>query len=122
MAVFEMPMDQLVTYQGRNPRPDDFDTYWDGALAEMHSVDANVEIIPADFQVAGAECFDLYFTGVGGSRVYAKYLRPTGISSPHPALLQFHGYTGSSGDWTDKLSYVMMGFSVAALDCRGQGG
>jgi cephalosporin-C deacetylase len=34
----------------------------------------------------------------------------------------FHGYTGSSGDWVDKLSYVAQGFSVAALDCRGQGG
>jgi cephalosporin-C deacetylase len=34
----------------------------------------------------------------------------------------FHGYTGDSGDWTDKLSYVGQGFSVAALDCRGQGG
>ena len=34
----------------------------------------------------------------------------------------FHGYTGNSGDWQDKLSYVSQGFSVAALDCRGQGG
>lgn len=34
----------------------------------------------------------------------------------------FHGYTGSSGDWHDKLGYVARGFSVAALDCRGQGG
>ena len=25
-----------------------------------------------------AELFDLYFTGVGGARVYAKYLRPKG--------------------------------------------
>jgi cephalosporin-C deacetylase len=34
----------------------------------------------------------------------------------------FHGYSGSSGDWCDKLAYVANGFSVAALDCRGQGG
>jgi cephalosporin-C deacetylase len=34
----------------------------------------------------------------------------------------FHGYSGNSGDWADKLSYVSQGFSVAALDCRGQGG
>jgi cephalosporin-C deacetylase len=34
----------------------------------------------------------------------------------------FHGYSGNSGDWSDKLNYVAMGYSVAALDCRGQGG
>jgi cephalosporin-C deacetylase len=34
----------------------------------------------------------------------------------------FHGYSGSSGDWADKLGYVAEGYVVAALDCRGQGG
>jgi cephalosporin-C deacetylase len=34
----------------------------------------------------------------------------------------FHGDSGSSGDWTDKLGYAALGFTVAALDCRGQGG
>jgi cephalosporin-C deacetylase len=27
-----------------------------------------------------------------------------------------------AGDWTDKLGYVAQGFTVAAMDCRGQGG
>jgi cephalosporin-C deacetylase len=34
----------------------------------------------------------------------------------------FHGYSGNSGDWAEKLNYVSQGFTVAALDCRGQGG
>jgi cephalosporin-C deacetylase len=34
----------------------------------------------------------------------------------------FHGYAGSSGDWFSKLGYAAQGFTVAALDCRGQGG
>ena len=39
-----------------------------------------------------------------------------------PAVLMFHGYSGSSGDWSDKLGYVALGYTVAALDRRGQGG
>jgi cephalosporin-C deacetylase len=54
--------------------------------------------------------------------VYAKYLRPKNAKKPHSAVVQFHGYTGNSGDWWDKLPYVAAGMSVAALDCRGQGG
>lgn len=122
MPLFEMPLDQLEVYAGRNPRPGDFDAYWERAHNEMRCVDPRVELVPAAFQTPFAACFDLYFTGVGGARVHAKYLRPTGAKAPHPALLLFHGYSGSSGDWQDKLGYVALGYSVAALDVRGQGG
>lgn len=119
---FDFPLDQLKTYTGINPRPADFDAYWDAALAEMHAVDPQVELVPAEFQAPNAECFHLYFTGVGGARVHAKFLRPKGIHQPGPAILMFHGYTGDSGDWSQKLGYVGQSFTVAALDCRGQGG
>jgi cephalosporin-C deacetylase len=122
MPVFEMSLDDLRKYQGRNPKPADFDRYWDTGIAEMRAVDAEVELRPYDLKAPFAECFNLYFTGVGSARVHAKYVRPKASAKPHPAVLLFHGYSGSSGDWADKLNYVALGFSVAALDCRGQGG
>lgn len=123
-ALFEKPLKELKVYQGVNPRPEDFDDYWDRALAEMNSVDPEIELVPAKFQVSFAECFNLYFTGVKGARIHAKYIRPkNNLSSEKcPAVLQFHGYTGNCGDWQSKLSYVAAGYCVAALDCRGQGG
>ena len=88
----------------------------------MRAVDPRVELIPADFQTPFAECLHMYFTGVGGARVHAKLLRPRNTSQLHPAVLMFHGYSGRSGDWSSMLGYVAQGFTVAALDCRGQGG
>jgi cephalosporin-C deacetylase len=125
-----MSLAELRLYQGRNPRPADFDEYWERALAEMHALDAQVELVPSEFTAAAAECFHLYFTGVGGARIHAKYLRPKRFGAEaseaarrsHPAVLEFHGYSGNSGDWAPKLSWVSQGFSIAALDCRGQGG
>lgn len=122
MPLVDMPLEKLLQYEGRNPRPHDVDEYWDKALAEMHAIDPKIELVPFSLKSNAAECFHLYFTGVGGARVHAKYLRPKNISEPHPAVVMFHGYTGSSGDWQDKLAYVSQGYSVAALDCRGQGG
>ncbi|MFA7237287.1 MAG: acetylxylan esterase [Phycisphaeraceae bacterium] len=122
MPMIDMPLAKLREYQGLNPRPSDHDAYWARALKEMHETDAKVELVPAEFQVTGAECFHLYFTGVRGARVHAKYLRPKNSAGKHPAVVIFHGYSGNSGDWHDKLNYVGMGYSVAALDCRGQGG
>ncbi|MFD1957456.1 acetylxylan esterase [Paenibacillus thailandensis] len=122
MPLVDMPLSELYRYEGRNPRPADFDEYWDRAIAEMRAADANVELVPSEFQVPFAECFDLYFTGVRGARIHAKYIRPKNAAEPHPAVVQFHGYTGNAGDWTDKLNYAALGFSVFAMDCRGQGG
>jgi cephalosporin-C deacetylase len=120
--VFDLPFEQLPGYQGRNPRPHDFDAFWEKSLAEMRATDPQVELTPAEFKVANAACFHLYFTGVGGARIHAKFIRPVKSPEPHPAILLFHGYSGDSGDWSDKLGYVSAGYSIAALDCRGQAG
>ena len=120
--IFDLPFDQLQSYQGISPRPQDFDGFWEKSIAEMRATDPQVELIPAEFKAANVECFHLYFTGVGGARIHAKLLRPAKSAGQHPAVLMFHGYTGDSGDWSDKLGYVLEGYSVAALDCRGQAG
>jgi cephalosporin-C deacetylase len=120
--IFDLPFEQLESYQGRNPRPQDFDSFWDKGLADMRATDPQVELIPAEFKTVNAACFHLYFTGVGGARIHAKLLQPLKSAHPHPAILLFHGYSGDSGDWYDKLGYVSEGFTLAALDCRGQAG
>lgn len=122
MPLIDLPLAKLRKYKGRNPRPADFDRYWDRALAEMRATDPDVKLVKSDFQTPFAECFDLYFTGVRGARIHAKYLRPKKSSGRHPAVVIFHGYSGNAGEWSDKLGYVALGYSVAALDCRGQGG
>ncbi|MBQ2677025.1 MAG: alpha/beta fold hydrolase [Clostridia bacterium] len=122
MNTIDNQIEQLLKYQGSTPKPDDFDEYWARALKELDATAPEVQLKPAKFQVDCADCFDLYFTGVGGSRIYAKYLRPKKSDAPHPALLMFHGYSANSGNWNEKLAYVAAGFSVFAMDVRGQGG
>lgn len=122
MPLVDLPVEKLPTYAGRNPRPADLDAFWDRGLAEMRAVNPALEWVKSGFQVPGAECFDLYFTGVKGARIHAKYARPSVRAGRRPAVVQFHGYTGHCGDWLDKLSWVAAGFCIAALDCRGQGG
>lgn len=119
---FDLPLKELKKYKGTNPCPKDFDAYWDKALEEMRAVKPNLELVPAEFQVPGVECFHMYFTGVNGARIHSKFLRPAKIEKPCPVVLMFHGYSVNAGDWAHKLGYVAQGFMVVAMDCRGQGG
>ena len=124
MPLIDLPLPALLTYSGRNSRPADFDAYWSAALRELDATDPQPELRPATaIAPHQTEAFDLWFTGVGGARIYAKYLRPkTAGAKKLPAVLQFHGYSGHSGDWLDKFGWPAEGFCYAAMDCRGQGG
>lgn len=122
MPILDMPLEELVKYNGINPKPSDFDEYWDKALEEMRTVEPNAEFIPAGPAFKNIICYDMYFTGTKGARIYAKLLIPKNIEGKSPAVLHFHGYSGESGDWLQYAAYAEEGYVIAAMDCRGQGG
>lgn len=123
MPLLDKPLDELKQYTGINPRPADFDAYWDQGLRELDALDPQPEWSEAGFTAPYADCRSLYFTGLGGARVHARVATPRHAPvKPGPAMLFFHGYTMSAASWMEMLPYVAAGFTVAALDCRGQGG
>lgn len=113
--------EEMKNYTGISPCPQDIDKYWDDTVSEMKKVDANVELVKV-WDLPTVECFDLYFTGIGGARVHAKYARPKNISKPADAVVMFHGYRASFPEWRRLLVFAGQGFCVAAMDCRGQAG
>jgi len=121
MPILDMPLEQLKTYTGVNECPADIDAYWDEGIAEMEVLGTDCELIPV-MSLPEAECYDLYFTGVGGAKIHAIFVRPKHIEMPLPAVVKFHGYTGDCGSFFSLLSWVSAGMCAAALDCRGQGG
>ena len=122
MGVFDFPLSKLKTYEGINPKPVDFEEYWERGLREIETIDPQVQLTPAAFHHPTLDCFDLTFTGAHGARIHAKYVRPKKFSGRLPAVMRFHGYSGRAGDWTNHFAMASAGFAVAALDVRGQGG
>ncbi|MCI8852464.1 MAG: acetylxylan esterase [Lachnospiraceae bacterium] len=117
----DMTLEQLYQYQGVSPKAADFEEFWREALEELDQVEPKARLEEADFSCQGAQCFNLFFRGVRGARIRAKYLRPI-TPGPKPCVLFFHGYSTDSDDWFAKLPFVLENMCVAALDCRGQGG
>ncbi len=109
-------------YEGMTPCPEDFDEFWAARMAEADEVPLQwhtepSEIVPCDT----CQYLDLWFVGMGGARLYAKYLRPAS-DGPLPLVLQFHGYPGASRSWFEQSSFAGMGCALIALDNPGQGG
>ena len=83
MPIVDMPLKKLYEFGGLNERPADIDAYWDKGIAEMEALGTAYELVPAKYQVPGAECFEMYFTGVGGSRIHCRFARPAKREGKH---------------------------------------
>lgn len=73
MPLIDMPLEELYQYQGRNPRPSDFDQYWERALKELDAQGLDYSLEEPAFSFPGVVCKELYFTGVGGARILASW-------------------------------------------------
>ena len=122
MPIVDMPLEQLKSYMGTNPRPDDFDEYWERGLKEMRETDPKTELVKNEFQLPFADCYDLYYDGTKNGRIHAKLLIPKNLNKKAPVLLHVHGYWCSSANWMYYAGFAAMGFVVAGMDCRGQSG
>lgn len=73
---FDMPLSELQEYMGTNPKPKDFDDYWEHGLNELNQLGTDYELVPADFQSNTADCFHLYFLVLEGLRFTASWSNP----------------------------------------------
>ena len=116
---------ELEACRGKNPIPADFDEFWAARIAEADAVPLDYEILPSDQipELGSCTYYDLYFTGMGGARVYAKYAVPkVPGGGPVPLVLQFHGYPGCTRSWAEQSSWPGIGCAILSMDNPGQGG
>ncbi|MBQ3266766.1 MAG: acetylxylan esterase [Atopobiaceae bacterium] len=115
-------IDKLANYHGLTPEPEGFDAFWEARMAEAEAAPLEWEVTPSEIPAyPTCEFLDLWFRGLRGERLHAKYLRPVS-DEPLPLVLQFHGYPGTSRSWFEQASFAGMGMALVALDNPGQGG
>lgn len=117
-----MSWNKWEDYKGSSEKPLDFDEWWDNNLEELAQLPLDYELIPADIPSNVANCYHLFFTGVGGSKIHCQFVTPKKLDKNHKGMLMFHGYHTNVGDFQDKIGWAAEGFIVLALDARGQGG
>ena len=118
---FDLPLDQLRTYQPHRQEPDDFDTFWQRSLDEARQFDVDAVFEPVEYGLVTIEAFDVTFSGYGGQRIKGWFLLPMGRSEPLPCIVEYIGYGGGRGFPTDWLFWASMGYAHFVMDTRGQG-
>lgn len=112
---------ELSSYKGITPVPKDFNEYWEFQAVEASKMELSYTLKEVPFHNSFARYYDLTFKSIDGTLVYAKYVRPN-HEEKTPLVLQFHDYPNAGRSWFQMTRYPGIGYSVLAMDCRGQGG
>lgn len=121
MPMLDLPIEKLQQYMGSGICPSDFNQYWNEQLTQVDCMTLDYQLEKKEFFNGRAHYYDLFFKGVDGATIHAKYLCPS-EGENIPIVLVFHDYKQGSKSWHHLTRYIGLGYAVLAMDCRGQGG
>lgn len=121
MPRFDLPIEQIRTYQPAEEAPGDFDDFWADTLSDARGAGTAASVDAIDGPLSGFRVYDVTFAGFGGDPVRAWYLRPAGVTDPLPVVVEFLGYGAGRGFPHERLTWPAAGFAYVVMDTRGQG-
>ncbi len=123
MKLLDEQMAELEKIDIEQTKQPDFDDFWEETVGLARKQPLNIEYEVIDHPVDKVEVRDLTFEGLDGTKVSAwLLLPPEAREDAVPALVHYHGATGSRGVPGDFMSWLMMGVAVVSMDFRMQGG
>jgi cephalosporin-C deacetylase len=121
MALFDLPLEQLRTYQPARVEPADFDAFWQDTLRHARGFPLEASFAPFDAGLKTLEVFDVTFNGYGGQPIKGWFILPRDRSEPLPCVVEFLGYGGGRGLPLQWLTFASAGYAHLVMDTRGQG-
>lgn len=121
MPIIDWPLQRLKEYKPEPPKPADLDRFWEATLTEARRAALNPAVEPLDYPVDGLDARRVHFDGWRGARICAWFIGKRGAKA-RPTIVFYHGYSGNKGQISDYLGWALQGYTVMAVDVRGQSG
>jgi cephalosporin-C deacetylase len=121
MALFDLPLEQLRTYQPPKNEQPDFDAFWARTLAETRAFPLNAQFMATDYPLATIETYDVTFNGFGGQPIKGWLNLPRERRGKVPCVVEYIGYGGGRGRPIDWMLWSAAGYAHLVMDTRGQG-
>ncbi|MDQ6419444.1 acetylxylan esterase [Paenibacillus sp. LHD-117] len=123
MGYIEETTKHLYHYLPELTRKDDFFDFWRMTLEQARAVPLRPERTAVDYPIRSVRVYDIAYNGMDETRISGWLILPSFQGKAKvPCLIHYHGFTGSRGNPSNFMHWVMMGMAVLAVDCRDQGG
>ncbi|HEX8007944.1 MAG TPA: alpha/beta fold hydrolase, partial [Trebonia sp.] len=122
MPWYDLPLERLREYRTQTAEPPGLDEWWAKRLDDARAMARPLELQPYQADLyRPLEVYDAEFSGAGGDRIRAWYIKPTASASP-PVVVRFIGYGGGRSLPSDHTLLPALGYAILVMDSRGQGG
>ncbi len=123
MPWYDLPLGELREYRTPTAEPPGLDDWWAAKLAAARAVGTEPRLVRYGGDIYDpVEIYDVEFSGAGGDRIRAWYLRPAGAGDVVSHVVKFVGYGGGRGTPGEHILLPALGYAVLVMDSRGQGG
>ncbi|WP_084781947.1 acetylxylan esterase [Bacillus niameyensis] len=112
---------ELEAYKPELTKKGDHDSFWKRSLYEARKRPLNEILRDLEYPIKQAQAFELNYHGFDETPIQAYYIVPRDHEGHLPCIVFFHGYGGSKGSVSDYMKWIIQGYAVMAVDCRGQG-
>jgi cephalosporin-C deacetylase len=123
MPWYDLPIEELYRYRTTTEEPPGLDEWWARRVADAEAAARPPALTRHEADLyAPFEVYDTEFSGAGGDRIKAWYIRPADAGETTPVVVTFIGYGGGRGLPAEHLRLPSLGYTEFVMDTRGQGG
>ncbi|MBM7618463.1 cephalosporin-C deacetylase [Bacillus tianshenii] len=112
---------QLESYLPSQTKQHDHDAFWERTLIETRSRPLNEQLELMDYPIKQVKAYEVSYHGFDDTPIQGYYIIPTQFEGKLPCLIFFHGYAGHKNSVSHYMKWLIQGYAVFAVDCRGQG-
>jgi len=121
MNPFEKVIKTLETYKPALTKRSDHDKFWEDTLQKARKKELNEKLIELNYPIKQIKAYQLTYHGFDQTPIHAFYIVPSNHEGKLPCLIFFHGYGGDKHSIANYMQWLIQGYAVIAIDCRGQG-
>lgn len=121
MRHIEEMMKNLKAYIPELTKQSDHDSFWERTLKDTREKPLNDIMTEMDYPIKQVHAYNLSYHGFDHTPIQAFYIKPKSYEGKLPCLIFFHGYAGHKNSVSHYMKWLIQGYAVIAVDCRGQG-
>lgn len=112
---------ELESYHPQLTKQQDHEDFWERTLNETKSRPLHEKVEKMDYPIKQIQAYEVSYHGFDDTPIQAYYILPKEYEGKLPCLIMFHGYLGHKNSVSHYMKWLIQGYAVLAVDCRGQG-
>jgi cephalosporin-C deacetylase len=101
--------------------PEDFDAFWAAARCESERIPLSLDSRALTTELRHLRVFEAELTGFDGEAIPALLVRPPAGDEPAPCIVEFVGYSATTGHPLDNLAWASAGYVHLLVEPRTPG-